>query len=642
MRSWPILLVAAIGLATWGCSDDKPSSPAIDIGADAVFQDFGAPADPGTPDPGPPDPGTPDPGPADPGPADLGTPDPGPQVGICLLNNCADNAHCAGCTQDRLTCLVEQNRCVACNPVTQVGCTAPLVCSPAGVCAEAELICTTDPATGVPTIECTKNADCLACSPANQVCDTTTKKCQACTEFNTSHCLANQWCKAGACSDKCPKACFEDNDCARCGSGESAAKACFAHQCAECSDTYPCPAGQICSKGTCVPPCGLPDASKAGACQLDEDCAWCGGNTGDPAAADAWECKFPINGATYGQCSVAAAGCADIGSAAVLPAPYDQVTNLCSDDSNCDGIGVEYNIGALIKKLVGGDKIDLGFAEVPISDANVSYGMNACAAINITDNISCGLCVPCRIDADCAPIAVDGLVGDLFAESTLAQIAGAFLLDFLFGDNEKKDLNFFCQSIAGGYGACIPCGNPLSPCGTVDPGPGTGTCDHQVCETGTALNPDCGTCADAVCAADTFCCTTEWDATCVANVDKYCTTTCSGTTSCDHGPCAEGGALDPSCSPCTAAVCDDDPYCCSSAGSWDTSCAALAAGKTECAAECAGGCAHSECEVGPTLAASCSPCATAICAADSYCCDTEWDSYCLDAALLEASCGCAP
>ena len=53
-----------------------------------------------------------------------------------------------------------------------------------------------------------------------------------------------------------------------------------------------------------------------------------------------------------------------------------------------------------------------------------------------------------------------------------------------------------------------------------------------------------------------------------------------------------------------------------------------------------GSCAHSECEQGEKLVASCSPCAQAICDQDEYCCSTEWDSLCLDAALVEATCGC--
>ena len=50
---------------------------------------------------------------------DGGTPttdtDPGGE-GICLMNNCSSDEQCAGCADDRNTCLVEESRCVACDP----------------------------------------------------------------------------------------------------------------------------------------------------------------------------------------------------------------------------------------------------------------------------------------------------------------------------------------------------------------------------------------------------------------------------------------------------------------------------------------------------------------------------------------------
>jgi len=51
-------------------------------------------------------------------------------------------------------------------------------------------------------------------------------------------------------------------------------------------------------------------------------------------------------------------------------------------------------------------------------------------------------------------------------------------------------------------------------------------------------------------------------------------------------------------------------------------------------------CGHSECSEGDVLEASCSPCATAVCAADDYCCSTEWDSYCVEEAKKHEVCGC--
>ena len=41
-------------------------------------------------------------------------------------------------------------------------------------------------------------------------------------------------------------------------------------------------------------------------------------------------------------------------------------------------------------------------------------------------------------------------------------------------------------------------------------------------------------------------------------------------------------------------------------------------------------CAHSECTTGVALTKSCSACAKAVCADDSYCCSTSWDKTCVN------------
>lgn len=51
-------------------------------------------------------------------------------------------------------------------------------------------------------------------------------------------------------------------------------------------------------------------------------------------------------------------------------------------------------------------------------------------------------------------------------------------------------------------------------------------------------------------------------------------------------------------------------------------------------------CVHDECAEGEALEASCSPCATAVCAQDNWCCDTEWDNLCVDIAASKADCSC--
>lgn len=563
----------------------------------------------------------------------------GNTTGVCLLNNCNSDAECDGCTSGRNKCKVSEHRCVACDPTTGEGCPPGQVCSSFGTCATSGQTCPTN-TNGEPTISCQANADCAACDPMHQICDPTKGKCVACTDTNTSQCSQSDICVDNKCSHKCPDSCTTDNDCFRCEYGEAPnlkkAKACFNHKCAECSDTYACPAGKLCQKGQCIQPCGIPGQA-AGTCNTKSDCAGCGDPTN--TTAPKWDCKFPINGGLHGVCAAPAAGCSDLGQGAVLPPPYDKVTNLCSNDANCAGVGIEYNVGELIRDLVGGPELDVGVKKIKIQDATVKYGMNKCASIELVNNVKCGVCVPCKVDSDCQKIDISKLVFDLFKGDPLAQIAGGLLLELLFGSESDKSLHFQCLNIAAGYGVCAPCSNPLKACGQSSSG-GTGNCDHDVCTTGGPLKESCNTCAAEVCKNDSYCCTTAWDDICKKAVEKYCPNGCSGgsTTTCDHTPCTEGKALSPTCSACTKAVCDKDAFCCNT--KWDAQCVTEAQGETACASACGTGCAHSECTTGGPLTKTCSTCATNVCNADAFCCNTSWDSLCVSKAKTTTGCSC--
>ncbi len=507
--------------------------------------------------------------------------------GICLLNSCNSDAECGGCADGRSKCLVEENRCVACDPVSGKGCATGEDCSPFGLCVPDGQTCESD-SHGTPVITCKADADCKACDPAHQVCNG--GKCGACTATDTSHCLKSDICIDGNCSPKCPKECGADADCKQCGGAGNELHACNSHKCGQCNDVLPCPKGQQCQNGTCIPGCGIPLAPP-GDCLSDEDCSSCGGLN----SMTAYVCKKAVNAnkpTDHGGCVPKAEGCSDLGKGvAVLPAPWDQATNTCSSDANCKDVDILLNVGKLIRDALGSDSIDLGFKEIKIQDANVSYGMHACAKIDLTESISCGVCVPCKVDSDCTPIGIDPLIKDLFKGDALAQIAGSFLIDYLYGDNPDHDLNFFCQPIASGYGVCAPCGNPTQVCGKGGGGGGSGACAHDKCDVGDAL-----ACADAcvakVCAQDSYCCDTAWDATCVGEVNKYCgANTCSGSSSSS----SSGGG---------------------------------------------GSCVHSECKAGVKLVNSCSTCAKAICTADAFCCDTDWDAKCVNEANASASCNC--
>jgi hypothetical protein len=281
--------------------------------------------------------------------------------------------------------------------------------------------------------------------------------------------------------------------------------------CSTCSPTKGCDGGLVCdsTKGTCSPTCGLPGQKDK--CLNDGNCGSCSATT---------KCDLPVNGGT-GTCAVPATGCSDIASFAVLPAPFSGFTNLCSSDSDCRGVDIDYNAGKELRELTG---LDL------IKDANISYPMHACASVQVLGK-SCGVCVPCKTDADCTPIDVAKFAGD--ALGPLGSVGASILLDKAFGPNDKK-IHMYCQPVAGEYGVCAPCANFLASCsegGEIPPG---AQCNHDECTPGERLGPSCTACTAAVCAKDAYCCASEWDDLCKREVEDFCTTKTCEPDSCAH------------------------------------------------------------------------------------------------------------
>ena len=52
------------------------------------------------------------------------------------------------------------------------------------------------------------------------------------------------------------------------------------------------------------------------------------------------------------------------------------------------------------------------------------------------------------------------------------------------------------------------------------------SCEHNVCDTGAALDARCHPCVERVCATDPMCCISEWDTACVNQVAALCDATC--------------------------------------------------------------------------------------------------------------------
>jgi hypothetical protein len=105
-----------------------------------------------------------------------------------------------------------------------------------------------------------------------------------------------------------------------------------------------------------------------------------------------------------------------------------------------------------------------------------------------------------------------------------------------------------------------------------------------------------------------------------------------------HEPCQLGDPMLDSCSSCAASVCAADSYCCTTA--WDKYCVKAALDVPACGCTTSS-CTHSECSPGPALVAGCSNCAIGVCAVMPTCCQVEWTSACVVEAASFESCGCA-
>jgi hypothetical protein len=166
----------------------------------------------------------------------------------------------------------------------------------------------------------------------------------------------------------------------------------------------------------------------------------------------------------------------------------------------------------------------------------------------------------------------------------------------------------------GTCGAC-PSGQTCNTSGQCNASAG---CAHPICSSGTKLTSTCDSCAGAICAQDSYCCTVAWDSWCVWEVSFICGQSCG------------------TCSPaCGGKVCGDDG-CGGSCGTCSTGQSCNSTG--QCASPST--CSHAICSAGAKLKSGCDPCATKICALDEWCCNVSWDSICVGEVSSVCGKGC--
>ena len=160
------------------------------------------------------------------------------------------------------------------------------------------------------------------------------------------------------------------------------------------------------------------------------------------------------------------------------------------------------------------------------------------------------------------------------------------------------------------------------------------TCnDASVCTTGEYCdaNGACGSGASVTCNDNNACTKDSCDA------GKGCVYTPAPTTE-DKCTVTKSPKSTASCDPCVQSICKADPFCCSNA--WDAKCVQEVTtickiGNCSGNAGSAGTCAHGLCTTGTKLTSGCdktpsgADCVKAICAVDSFCCNSSWDGECV-------------
>ncbi|MFN9078715.1 MAG: GC-type dockerin domain-anchored protein, partial [bacterium] len=128
-------------------------------------------------------------------------------------------------------------------------------------------------------------------------------------------------------------------------------------------------------------------------------------------------------------------------------------------------------------------------------------------------------------------------------------------------------------------------------------------------------------------------CNTQWDSICA----NAAITSCPSCENPSNGSCYQAHPT-PYCNQptCCTTVCAADPFCCNT--QWDSLCVNRAI--TDCPSCDNPG--NGDClVVHPTPYCNTPECCSTVCAADPFCCNNQWDSLCASAAISTCA-SCAP
>ena len=331
---------------------------------------------------------------------------------------------------------------------------------------------------------------------------------------------------------------------------------------------------------------------------------------------------------------------------------YD--TSMCSDMATCGNDLTEVGETCDGTDLGGEDCVSQGFAgggtlgcaaDCLGYDLSMCMGMGGdCCTPNGTPGCENAICEAtiCAADGFCCSNTWDQICADAaIGNPDCVGVSASCPTGMEVCGNDLTEIGETCDGTdlggqdcillgfaGGGTLACdVSCGAfDTSMCdaggGACCAGNGTPGCDEQACEA-------------AVCALDPFCCDVEWEVNC-AN-EAIAEPACVGAVGCPTGMEVCGNDLLE-----IGEQCDNADL----AGQDCVSLGFIDGGTLACAGDCTFD--TSMCDTGSCCVPNGSPgcndaaCEALICAADSFCCDTEWDQLCADAALNEPTCDGLP
>ena len=497
-------------------------------------------------------------------------------------------------------CGIQQSCCFAHNGR---GCSEPNCC---------QAICAADP------FCCTTRWDAMCAATAQAYCGV----CGVgCGNPNAGNCCAPKTTPACSNAPCCSIVCSQDAFCCD-GQWDEYCAAAAEKICGICAD----PCGDPDSGDCCIPHdepgCNNPDCCE-GLCSVDPFCCqtqWdaqcafnaqivcgvCGVGCGDPAAGNCCEAH-------------ATPACAD----PACCVPVCAADSFCCDvewDANCASLAIEY-CGVCADEC--GSPIT-GACCVP-HDGPSCDDATCCNAVCAMD----AFCCEADWDTVCANKArqICGVCGIGCGEPSAGSCCAAKTTPSCSDElccSAVCSLDGFCCDEAWdascAEAADILCGDCGGACGN----PAAGSC----CTARTTPGCSDDRCCLSICLVDPPCCSQAWDNACAQTARQVCGVCGPGCGAATSGDCCAAHTT-PSCSDaaCCATVCAQDPFCCES--EWDTNCAEAALDACAPCSEVCGAPGAGDCCTGhATAACSDAACCELICAADSFCCNIEWDNTC--------------